>query len=744
MSRLTRLTRRAFILGSVTVTGGVAFGVYALNREPENPLAEDLSPEAVSFNPWIRIADGRITLIAPHTDLGQGIRHMQAALIAEELDVDLDQPELVIETGPPAAAYANRALADEGLPFMTQDMTPLAEISRDVAGRLMGALGLQGTGGSSSVPDSYEKLRQAGAMARETLKLAAARAHGVAVEELRTVRGAVHLPEGRALPYVELAELAAELPPRYDVPLRDPGQWRILGKPMQRLDVLAKSTGTLTYGIDLSLPGMVHAAVRLNPRPGGVLEAHDDNAALALPGVERVLPVTGGLAVIASDTWTAFKGAEALECTWGPAAFPAEQADHWQALSDALDAPPEKVWRDEGDAESRATGWPMEYRAPYLAHAPLEPIGALIKVTADRCDIWVAHQFPGMAQQMVAEITGLPLEAVHLHNQYAGGSFGHRLEFENVTRAAEIGTALRGTPVKLTYSREEDMAHDFPRQIAMARAQGTILGGEVEALDLSIAAPSVTASQMSRIGLSVPGPDSQIVAGAWSMPYAIPALRVTAHRAPDLAPISSWRSVGASHAGFFAESALDELIHEGQADPLLERLRLCNYSPARACLEAVAEMCSWGEPLPERRGRGVAMVMSFGTPVAEVIEVEDTPAGLRMTNAWVAADVGRVLDPVNIENLIQGGVVFGLGHAINSEITYADGMAQQTNYHAHAGLRLYQCPPIHVRVLETGPKVRGIGEPPVPPAAPALANAIFAATGRRLREMPFDKFVTFA
>ncbi|WP_010142169.1 molybdopterin cofactor-binding domain-containing protein, partial [Oceanicola sp. S124] len=588
MSRLTRITRRAFILGSATVTGGLAFGVYMLNRTPENPLEADLGPGDVSFNAWIRIAEGRITLVAPHTDLGQGIRHMQAALIAEELDIDLDQPELVIETGPPAAAYANRAMAEEGLPFMTQDMTPMAEISRDLAGRLLGALGLQGTGGSTSVPDSYDKLRQAGAMARETLKLAAARRSGLDPRDLRTAGGAVLLPDGTALPYVDLAAEAARVPPVHEVALRDPSRWRLLGKPMQRLDILAKSTGTLAYGIDLSLPGMVHATVKLNPRPGGLLQDHDDSAALAVPGVSRVLPVTGGLAVIAGDTWAAFRGAAALDCTWGPAPFPAEQAAHWQALGEALDAAPEKVWREEGTLS--ATGEVMEYRAPYLAHAPLEPIGALIHVTEARCDIWVAHQFPGMAVQKLAAITGLPREAVHLHNQYAGGSFGHRLEFENITRAAEIGTALRGTPVKLTYSREEDMAHDFPRQIAMARARGRVEGGRVAALDLAIAAPSVIASQFSRAGYGAAGPDSQIVSGAWSMPYAIPDLRVAGHRAPELAPVSSWRSVGASHAGFFAEGALDELIHAAGADPLEERIRLCTYAPARACLEAVGEM----------------------------------------------------------------------------------------------------------------------------------------------------------
>ncbi|MCA1337560.1 xanthine dehydrogenase family protein molybdopterin-binding subunit [Pseudooceanicola marinus] len=744
MSKATRLTRRAVIVGSLAVTGGLAVGIYALNRDWPNPLEEDLPEGAVTFNPWILISEAGITLMAPHTDLGQGIRHLQAALIAEELDVDLDQPEVTVEPGPAAPAYANRALAAEGLPFMSQDQGTVATIARAASARLMGALGLQGTGGSSSTPDSYVKLREAGAMAREMLKAAAAYRENLAMTDLRTERGTVILPDGRALPYAELAEAAArELPPR-EIALRAPSQWRLLGRPMQRLDILAKSTGTLDYGIDLTREGMVHATVKLNPRPGGDVLSHDDSAALAVPGVSRVLPVSNGLAVVADSTWTAFKGAEALVCDWGPAPFLPEQADHWAALATALEGPPEKVWRDTGAQPDRPGMPPRDYRAPYLAHAPLEPLSALIHVTEARCDIWVSSQFPGLAEQKVAAITGVPREAVHLHNQYSGGSFGHRLEFENIIRAAEIGTAMRGTPVKLTYTREEDMAHDFPRQIAMARASGQVADGQVQALDLAIAAPSVTASQMGRIGFASAGADSQTVAGAWSMPYALPALRVAGHAVADLAPVSSWRSVGASTAGFFAESALDELIHEAGADPLAERLRLCDYAPARACLEAVGEMSDWGSPLPEGTGRGVAMVLSFGTPVAEVVEVHQTDAGLRIAKVWVAADVGRVLDPVNFENLVQGGVIWGLGHAVNCEVTYADGIAEPTNYYAHAGLRMPQAPEIFVRGLETGAEVRGIGEPPVPPAAPALANAIFAATGQRLREMPFANFIDFA
>jgi len=324
-----------------------------------------------------------------------------------------------------------------------------------------------------------------------------------------------------------------------------------------------------------------------------------------------------------------------------------------------------------------------------------------------------------------------------------GGSFGHRLEFENVTLAAEIGAQMRGETVKLTFSREEDFAHDFPRQLAMARGAGAVSGGTVQTYDLSVASTSTGDSQSARAGLSNPGPDTQIAAGAWNLPYAVPNFRMRAYKIEGLAPVSSWRSVGASTQGFFADCFLDELIHAAGADPLEERLRLCNDPVARLVLEAVAEMSDWGRDLGPNRGRGVAFVSSFGVPVAEVVEVVDTPSGLKIDRVFVAADVGRVVDPVNFDNHVKGAVVWGLGHAVNCEITYSDGMAQQTNYHAHEGMRLYQCPEIMVRGLENADRVLGIGEPPVPPAAPALANAIFAATGERVREMPFNKHVRF-
>ena len=384
-----------------------------------------------------------------------------------------------------------------------------------------------------------------------------------------------------------------------------------------------------------------------------------------------------------------------------------------------------------------------DYRAPYLAHAPLEPISAIVKVTDERVDVWNGTQIPGFAKDAVGKLTGLEPENVHIHVPYVGGSFGHRLENDIIKQATKIAMEMKGTPVKLTYSREEDFVHDFPRQIAMGKARGTIKDGRVETYDLGIAMPSVISSQMGREGISIPGPNPQIMAGAWEQPYAIPNYRVFGYRAPELAPISSWRSVGASSNAFFHESGLDELIHAAGADPMEERIRLMWHESSRKTLEAVAEMSNWGSDLGPNRGRGVAFCMSFGAAVAEVVEVTNTEQGIKIDKVFVAAEVGKIMDPINFENQVMGGIVWGLGHAMNCEITYSDGVAEQSNYHAYEGMRMYQCPIIEVRGLENGTKVRGIGEPPVPPAAPALANAIFAATGKRIREMPFNKHINF-
>ena len=747
MGKVKTIARRSFLIGSAAVLGGVAFGVWRAKTPYTNPLLKRLGEGEAALTPYVKIDASGVTLITPRADKGQGAYHVQAALIAEELDVTLEAVK--IDPGPPDRAYWNTALAAEAAEFSAPEEGFVQDALTGVLGSVMKFVGLQITGGSTTVPDGFIKLRAAGASARETLKLAAAEQLGVAVGDLRTEAGQVIAPDGTALRYEELAEAVAGMEPVQDVALRDPSEWRYLGKPMQRVDILAKSTGTQAYGIDFEIEGMVYAALKLAPAQGGGLVSYDASAALEMRGVSGVYDVSGGVAVVADNTWRAFQAAEAVEAEWSASDMPANMAEHWAALEASfVPSHQDSRVRDDGDVDTamlEGEAVTADYRAPYLAHAPLEPVSATVLVSDARVGVWTGTQIPRFVQATVAKIAGLDADAVHVHVLMMGGSFGHRLEDDVVRQAAEVAVQMRGVPVKLTYSRETDMAHDYTRQIAAAKMRGTVKDGRVQAYDLSIAMPSVIVSQMGRQGLGVPGPDSQIVAGAFGQPFAIPHHRVTGYRADPLAPVSSWRSVGASTNGFFYNLGLEELIEAAGADPLEERLRLASDPLARKVLEAVGEMSDWdGVSLGPRRGRGVAMTRSFGVHCAEVVEVTDTDDGIRIDKVYVAAEVGRVLDPVNFENQVQGGVVWALGHAMNCEITYEGGVAEQLNFDSFDGMRMSQCPAIVVRGLENGEAVRGVGEPPVPPAAPALAAAIYAATGVRLREMPFSKFVRFA
>ncbi|MEL6817504.1 MAG: molybdopterin cofactor-binding domain-containing protein [Pseudomonadota bacterium] len=746
MSMLGTFTRRAFLVGTAGIGGAAIFGTYVVARPHENPLMEDLPDGAVAFNPWIKIDSETITLMTPHADIGQGVEHMQAVLMAEELDLDLDQFET--SPGVPAAAYYNGAFADEAAETFAALLPLPATVLHAMLSPTLKLVGLQGTGGSTSAPDSWVKLRTAAASARETLKLAAAQAYDVSPAALTTKSGNVILPNGTAIAYQQLASAASQIRPVQNVRLRGSEQWRYIGKPTERIDMMSKCTGTATYGLDLTAEGMVFATPVTNPRRGPMI-SYDASNALSTPGVSEVVEITNGVAVIANSTWAAFQGARAMTFEWGPAPYLAEQSAHWaEAEASFTEDRFQAAWRDDGDVEATIGDTPdvsVAYRAPYIAHQPMEPLNALVTVTDDAIEVSAGHQQPTLIRQVLSAVTGHTPEQVIFHNQHSGGSFGHRLEFHNLKVAVEIANQMRGTPVKLTYTREEDFVQDFPRHLAVAKARGAVNNGQVSAIDLDVAGAPILASQMGRAGITLGGPDSQITAGTFSAPYGnVENFRVRGYAVPNLAPTSSWRAVGASYGGFLIETIVDELIHAAGADPVLERLRMIDDPVSKKVLEACAEMADWSGPdRGSNRFAGVALVHSFGVPVAEIVEVEMTKGGLKLHNVWVVADPGTVIDPVNIENHIQGAVIWGLGHAMNSELTYRDGMAEQSNYHDAEGMRLYQTPEIHVRTLENNPHVRGIGEPPTPPAFPALGNAIFAATGERLRETPFNKFVDF-
>jgi len=370
----------------------------------------------------------------------------------------------------------------------------------------------------------------------------------------------------------------------------------------------------------------------------------------------------------------------------------------------------------------------------------------VVKVTDERVDIWTGTQIPDFIQQHTSKLTAHSINNINMHVLPMGGSFGRRLEDTYVMQTVEIANSMRGTPVKMTWSREEDFGHDYVRPMALARGKGSVKDGRVESFDLNIACQSIMGSQFVRLmGAAMPGPDVTITTGADDQPYDIPNYRVRGFKSPEMVPVSSWRSVGASHCGFHHECFLDELIHEAGADPLAERKRLLAGDPLSVkVLEKVEQMSNWTGPKPgDGVGRGVAFTLSFGVRTALVVEVVNTPNGIQITNVWGAGEVGKVLDPINFEAQFSGGVVWGLGHAMNCEMTYENYAPVQTNYHDYEGMRLYQTPNIDVVGLENGDVVKGIGEPGVPPAAPALANAIFAATGQRIREMPFHNSIAF-
>lgn len=743
MGRAGKIARRSFLIGSVAILGGAAFGTWAYRKPYPNPL--DPADGAV-LTPYVLIDAAGVTIIVPRAEMGQGVHTTLAALVAEEMDLPWDMVRVI--HGPASKAYFNAAMLEEGVPFAPTETGWIAETARGAMQVPAKLLGLQVTGGSSSTPDAYEKMRAAGAVARAALVAAAARRLGLDAGTLNTEGGAVVAPDGTRLPYTELAVDAASVALPDVPPLKPRSQWKLLGKSLPRTDMVAKVTGTAQYTADLRLPGMLFGTARTNPGLGGAMASLDASAAEALPDVVKIVPLENGAVVLARSTFAAFRGAAAIRFDWAPAPYAATSAEMTTDLAASFTkARKDSRNRDDGDVDAAlASGVALtaEYSVPYLAHATMEPMTAAAWLHDGRLQVWAGTQFPTQILTEAKAITGLPLDAIKVHTMFMGGGFGRRTEMDVVKQAITAAKAVEGTPVLLTWTREEDMSHDTYRPMAMARLRAGLDGSAITGFDLELAAPAVVAQQAGRLGYTIPGPDSSIVQAAWEQPYTFPHYRVTGYRMPAGVPVGFWRSVGASQNAFFHESAVDELAHLAGADPLAFRLRQITHAPSRQVLETVAEMSGWGTPLPSGHARGLAFCLSFGVPTAEVIEIAEGPQGIRLVAGFAAVDVGVALDPRNIEAQVQGAMVYGLSAAINGQITFANGRAQQENFWDYEPLRLSQCPPISVQVLENGTKIRGIGEPGLPPAAPALANAIFALTGQRLRDLPLGNAIAFA
>ncbi|MDP5220483.1 molybdopterin-dependent oxidoreductase [Ruegeria sp. 2205SS24-7] len=738
MASIGKILRRTFLIGSAAIVGGVAFGVYYVNRPAPNPLKPQEGETAL--NPFVLIDQEGVTLFAPRAEMGQGVMTTWAALIAEELDVELD--DIRVLHGPAAAAYYNSAMLGEALPNKGYDISDFQHNLAEALGVLGKVLSLQVTGGSTSMKDGFERMREAGATARETLKQAAADQLGVDRGLLKTAKGAVIAPDGTTIPYTELAVAAGQIDPPH-VELRDPSEWRILGKHHPRVDMVEKSTGTAEYAIDVRPEGLKFASVRINPKLGGEMNSFDASAAESMPGVEKIVDLGNGVAVIASNTWLAMQAVEAIEVDWGEAPYPPETDALFDVIAASFDGKANSAMRDDGDVSvmpEGATEITAAYKLPYLAHATMEPMNATALFTGKTLDIWAGNQAPTIIQSKAAEVANLDTEAVNVHTTYLGGGFGRKGEFDYTQIATKVAMAMPNVPVQTTWSREEDMRHDFYRPGAMARMRGAVKDGKAVLYDGQIAAQSAVYQAMGRIGVPSGGPDKVLVEGAFNQPYAIPNYRVRGYVTDLQVPVGFWRSVGNSFNGFFHDTFLDEMAHAAGRDPLEFRLELMKseHAPSAGCLEAVREMSGWSGETPDGVGRGVGFCYSFGTPVAQVIEVVDEDGTIRINKAWIACDMGLALDPNTVEAQMVGGMIYGLSAAAYGEITFAEGEVEQYNFPDYDAIRMHTAPVTEVRVLETNRHMGGAGEPGTPPAMPALGNALFDLTGQRARTLPLS------
>ena len=695
-------------MGAAGATG-LLIGFY-LPECVEAFAAAPAAPEAaVALNAWIHVGtDDLVTILIDKSEMGQSILTGLAMLAAEELECDWKKVRT--EFAPADKAYVNPQF------------------------------GVQGTGGSSATRTSWEPLRRAGAAARMMLLEAAAQKWGVDKSECRAENGAVlHAATKRQLTYGSLAEAAAKLPVPQNVPLKDPKEFRIIGKPAKRLDTPDKVNGSAQYGIDVRLPGMYYAVVARCPVFGGKVASFDATKAKAVPGVKDVIQISDGVAVVAGNTWTAMEGRRALEVKWDEGPNSSVSTESISKLLAGRAAQPGAIGRKEGDVAaglaSAAKKIEAEYEVPFLAHATMEPQNCTAHARADRCDVWAPTQNQTNTQAIAAMITGLDPKAVFVHTTFLGGGFGRRFETDFVAEAVEISKAIGG-PVKVTWSREDDIQHDYYRTASHAHfTAGLDADGWPVVWVNTIACPSL----MARFGPLKDNFDRRSVEICDSIPYAIPNILVDYQLADVGIPIGFWRSVGASQNGFFLESFIDEIAAAGKKDPYALRRRLLAKSPRHlAALETAAEKAGWGAPLPADRFRGIAVVSSYFGYVAQVIEisVDRKARTLKVHRVVCALDCGRIVNPASIDAQVKSSVVYGLTAALRGAITIERGRVLQKNFNDYQVLRIHEMPVVDVHIIPSEEAPTGAGEFTLPPVAPALCNAIFAATGNRVRRLP--------
>jgi isoquinoline 1-oxidoreductase beta subunit len=736
-SALAKWSRRGVIGAGVLAGGGLLIGIAV---RPGNPVGA-LAPKVAAgegeqlVNSWVKIdTDNIVTAIVPHCEMGQGAHSVLAQMLADELDADwskvrvmqapTDGSYVVADTARAFAAPFTLNAADWIEPTWNGLFTQVARLADALI-----------TGGSSSIRTTGQgQMRVAGAAARGMLVGAAADAWGVPASEIETRDSTlIHAPSGRRAPYAEFASAAAEQPMDQTPRLKTPDQYRLIGKSKARTDIPAKVDGSARFGIDAAPDGLTlaYAATLRPPVPGTRVSGMDAEAAKGMNGVLQILNMGDFVAVVAESYWHAQQALGAVKVTWTASDSPIQTtADQFAAYAKALEeagATGGEKAAGKGDVPAAlakaAKVIEAEYKVPYLAHAPLEPINCTAHVREGKCDIWTSTQVPLAVRTAVAGATGIAKDDVTVHHPFLGGSFGRRLEAVYAVMAARIAQAT-GYPVKSIWSREEDTQKALYRPAELSRFRAGL--DEAGAL---IAYDNVFTQRDDPAEASVPGI------------YAIPNTSVRVAAAPRHLPFAAWRSVDHSQHGWFIESFIDEAAHAAGADPFEYRLALLKDAPRHAAvLRKVVEMSDWSAPLPEGTAKGIAIVESFGTIVAQVHEVDMSSGRPRMKNVWAACDAGYVVNPDGFRNQIEGGIVFGLTAAMYGELDLEGGAIVQSNFHDYPMLRMDETPAIAVAIINSGTvPIGGAGEPGLPPAAPALTNAIFAASGKRLRELPIAK-----
>lgn len=720
---IVNLSRRRFVTSALVSVAGLTLGILPGVRAGERPSAPEnagsVAAQAGEFSPnaFLRIdQDGLVTVISKHLEMGQGTYTGLATLVAEELDADWGK--IRVEGAPADASRYNNLFWGP----------------------------MQGTGGSTAIANSFDQLRRAGAVARQMLVTAAAELWQVPETEVSVAAGVVaHSASGRQAGFGQLAELAARQPVPETVLLKEPEAFTLIGKRIPRQDSAEKIDGTAQFTLDVKLPGMKSALVLHPPRFGVSVKSVDDTAALRVPGVNKVVSIPSGVAVVADDFWSARLGRDALSVSWDESgAFSrssAELLDEYRELARTEGT----LVRKEGDAAqviAQADSLlEAEYSVPFLSHSAMEPMDCVVRIDDSGCDIWNGEQMQTGDQMAVAKLLGLKPEQVRINMLYAGGSFGRRANpaADYLLEAVHIARSLeQGTPLKMVWTREDDTRAGYYRPMYLHKLRGALdAAGNPLAWEQRIVGQSILAGTPFEAVMVKDGVDHTSVEGAVNLPYPIANFQLELHSPQLPVPVLWWRSVGSTHTAFAGECFIDELAHKAGQDPVAYRRRLLADQPRHlGVLNLAAEKADWGAPLGRGQGRGVAVHKSFNSYVAQVAEVTVRRGVIYVDRVVIAVDCGIAINPDIIEAQMQGGMGFGLSAALYSELTLDQGRVVQSNFNDYQILRIDQMPEVAVYIVPSAEPPTGVGEPATPVIAPAVANAVFAATGQRLRKLP--------